>query len=469
MLFTPTRNLKARRGAIAAFAAFMMVIVVGMVAFGIDLGYIVNTRTELQKAADAAAFAGASQLVNGTAAAQTEAMTYLALNPVGGRTMTSSNAVLQYGNWDLTTRTFSQSAVTPNALKVTLTDDSQPLFFGKIFGRATFTTSTSAIAIYQPRDIALVLDYSASMAYDSQFRNISLLGQTEIETNLQQIYTELGSPKFGSLTFNPVSYGTASTSNTTVINHFGLNKVNYPYPAGSWSEYVDFVQTDSYINSAGYRNCYGYMTWVDYVLSKHPGHSDTPALANVSEQPVTALKDAVDDFLAYLTEHCAGDQVSLSIYTYSDGTATLEQGLTPTFSKVSAITRARQAGHYLSGTNISAGMTQGRTDLQKNARVGSLKMMVVMTDGVVNLPSGNTTSDKAACVTEATKCAGARIPIVTISLGALADTALMQQLATVSNGAAFVVQGGQPIADVRTQLEQVFAQVAADRPLKLVQ
>ena len=44
----------------------------------------------------------------------------------------------------------------------------------------------------------------------------------------------------------------------------------------------------------------------------------------------------------------------------------------------------------------------------------ALKMMVLMTDGVVNLPSGNTTSDKAAVITEANLCAAANIPIVTL-------------------------------------------------------
>ena len=45
----------------------------------------------------------------------------------------------------------------------------------------------------------------------------------------------------------------------------------------------------------------------------------------------------------------------------------------------------------------------------------------------------------------------------------------VQQVADITGGAAFIVPGGQPIAQVQTQLEQVFSQVAADRPLKLVQ
>ena len=211
------------------------------------------------------------------------------------------------------------------------------------------------------------------------------------------------------------------------------------------------------------------MTWLSYILEKRCGASDTPGLDNVSEQPVTALKDAVDAFLAYLTDHSTDDRVSVSIYTYSDNTAKLEQSLTKTYTLISNITRNRQAGHYVGGTNISAGMTKARVDLQANARVGAKKMIVLMTDGVVNMPTGNTTLDKAAVITEANLCASAKIPVVTISLGAYADTDLMQQVADITGGAAFIVPGGQPIAQVKTQLEQVFSQVAADRPLKLVQ
>ena len=458
-----------RRGSIAILSALMIVVMLGMMAFAIDIGYMGDIRTDLQRSVDSAAFAGAGALVDGTTAAQTEAIRYLGYNPVGTRTLTASNATVEFGLWDPVARSFSSTPGTPNAIRLTASDNARPLFFGKVFGKSTFDSTAKAIATYQPRDIALVLDYSSSMCYDSQFRNISLLGQPAIEANLQQIYTELGSPTFGSLTFAPVAYGTTSTSTTTVKNHFGLGAVAYPYPGGSWSEYISYVQTDSYINSAGYRCKYGYLTWVNYLLAKRNSNNDGPALKNTSEQPVTALKDAVDEFISYLQSHQTDDQISLSIYTYSDGTAVLESVLTKNLTSIANICRARQAGHYTNGTNISAGMTKGRAELQAHARTGAFKMMVLMTDGVVNLPTGSSATDKQKVIDEANLCASAHIPIVTISVGALADTALMQQVADITGGAAFVVPGGQPIANVKSQLEQVFAQVAKDRPLKLVQ
>ena len=46
---------RKRRGAIAAFAALLMTTIIAMVAFAIDYGFILKKRSELQRAADAAA------------------------------------------------------------------------------------------------------------------------------------------------------------------------------------------------------------------------------------------------------------------------------------------------------------------------------------------------------------------------------------------------------------------------------
>ena len=459
-----------RRGKIIVMTAFLMTMFMAMIAFGVDVGYIAVARTEIQICTDAAALAGASGLADGTAVAQTRAQEYLSKNKVAGQTLSTSNATIEFGVWSDTNRTFSPGAsTTPNGIRINTSLTSVPLFFGKALNKDSFNVSAQSIAVYQPRDISLVLDYSASMAYDSQFRNMSLIGKTAIETNLQQMWTQLGSPTYGTMGFTPVAYGSTSTSNSSIRSNFGLNSVAYPWPDGSWDEYIDYVQTDTYINSAGYRCKYGLMTLIHFQMAKFPTNADSPNFYLTSEQPVTALKDAVDSFLAYLTNNSTDDRVSLSLYTYSDSTAVLEHALTKNYTQIATTVRARQAGHYISGTNISAGMTKGRVDLQNNARVGVSKLMVLMTDGVVNLPTGNTTTDKQKVRDEAYLCAANKIPVVTISVGALADTALMQEVADITGGAAFVIPGGQPISAVKDQLEAVFAQVASDRPLKLVQ
>lgn len=457
-----------RRGKIVVMTAFLMTMFMAMIAFGVDVGYIAVARTEIQICTDAAALAGASGLVDGTAVAQTRATEYLAKNKVAGQTLGSTNATIEFGTWTDTTKTFTVGGTTPNGIRINTTLNSVPLFFGKTLNKDSFNVSASSIAVYQPRDIALVLDYSGSMAYDSQFRNISLIGKPAIVANLTQMYTELGTT-FGSLPATSVSYGTSSTANSTIRSNFGLNSVTYPYPSGSWNEYIDYVQTDSTLNSAGYRNRYGGITFMHYLMVKRDSVAETPVLWKTSEQPLTALKDAVDEFLAYLDNNSTDDRVAFALYTASDNTAKLEQALTKTYTDVATKVRQRQAGHYVGGTNISAGMTKGRLELQNNARGGVSKLLILMTDGEANLPTGNTTTDKQKVRDEAYLCAAAKIPVVTITVGAGADTALMQEVADITGGASFVVPGGQPISAVQEQLEQVFAQVAADRPLKLVQ
>ena len=52
-------NKRSRRGVTLVLAAFLMVLMLGMVAFAVDCGYMVLVRSQLQGAADAAAMAAA--------------------------------------------------------------------------------------------------------------------------------------------------------------------------------------------------------------------------------------------------------------------------------------------------------------------------------------------------------------------------------------------------------------------------
>jgi len=458
--------VESRRGKIVVMTAFLMTTMMAMIAFSVDVGYMAVTRTEIQICTDAAALAGAAGLVDGSAAAVAQATEYLGKNKVGGQTLGASNATIVTGTWNA--NVFSPGGNTPNAIKINTTLNNASLFFGKALNKNSFNTSAQSIATYQPRDIMLVLDYSGSMSYDSQFRNMNLIGKPAIEANLLQMWQDLGSPTYGSLAFTPVSYGTSRTYNSTIKSHFGLNSVAYPY-SGSWDGYIDYVQSDSFLYSAGYRNKYGMLTFIHYLTSNKDQYAETPVLWKTHQQPLTALKDAVDEFLGYLSQNSTDDRVGFALYTASDNTSLLEQSLTKTYTDVSSKVRGRQAGHYVGATNISAGMTKGRLELQNNARVGVSKLLILMTDGEANLPTGNTSTDKQKVRDEAYLCAAANIPVVTITVGAGADTDLMQDVADITNGASFIVPGGQPISAVQEQLEQVFSQVAADRPLKLVQ
>src|SRR5262245_34398249 len=85
----------SRRRNVAVLTIILLIPMIAMVAFGVDWGYILVVRGELQNAADSASLAGVSQLLDrdalkGTpdqtaeiAAARNEAIRFAALNKAG--------------------------------------------------------------------------------------------------------------------------------------------------------------------------------------------------------------------------------------------------------------------------------------------------------------------------------------------------------------------------------------------------
>ena len=112
-------------------------------------------------------------------------------------------------------------------------------------------------------------------------------------------------------------------------------------------------------------------------------------------------------------------------------------------------------------------MKVAREEIVARARPRAFRLMVVMTDAVVNLPTSSSVG-KPMVVAEANAAAGVKIKCFKISVGVLADTALMPQVADITGGVHFSVPGGQTIAGVRTLLEAAFRQIASSRPLRLV-
>jgi Mg-chelatase subunit ChlD len=176
------------------------------------------------------------------------------------------------------------------------------------------------------------------------------------------------------------------------------------------------------------------------------------------QNKITALKDAVSLFLAYLQEAGSQDRVGFAVYSTD---ALLAQSLTIDLNAVESQVRSRSADGW---TNIGNGMELGRQDLLTNGRPRALRMMVLMTDGLANRPLGR---DPQRYVRDEARLADAsRIPIVTISFGRGADVALMDEVADLTGGVHFHVAGS--VGQQEKQLRDVFQQVAARRPPALV-
>jgi hypothetical protein len=196
-----------------------MVVLMAMVAFSVDVGYMCTARAQLQRAVDAAALAGCGELVNGIDAAEAAAKEYLVRNPVGTTVVIDedvlANAMIEFdaahsddyefvsGSWNPGTGQLNEGVPLPDALRVSMTYNNLPFFFARVLGKDTFSLHGQATAMFQPRDIMVVLDYSASMNDDSTFAAIGKLPQATVEQSLLNCWNDLGPPVYGNLPATP--------------------------------------------------------------------------------------------------------------------------------------------------------------------------------------------------------------------------------------------------------------------------
>jgi hypothetical protein len=131
---------------------------IGMASFGVDVGRIQLVKTEMRRAADAAARAGADALDVSQAQAYTDAVSWSKKNFVNNAAMPDSGITVTVGYWNKTSRIFSNSAPsgsTANAVRVQLNRpaagaDSVPLIWGSILGVNGCQVRVEAIAMLEP-------------------------------------------------------------------------------------------------------------------------------------------------------------------------------------------------------------------------------------------------------------------------------------------------------------------------------
>lgn len=473
----PPQRPQRRRGAILVVSAVLLVAMFGFLSFTVDIGYITLVRTQLQNAADAAAIAGAHGLTVSPDEARDAAYEVALQNPVAGLTISiDKNTDIELGQWDSDTKTFTPLSgpdeTKSNACRVTITMSKAEgteiaLFFSPVIGIDDTDMEISSIATFKPRDVMLALDFSASMNDDSEIRNMWTIGVAEVEANLLLIYQELGSPTFGNMQWDPVEI--TSTDIPTVKTALGLDGVPYPYPGyGSWEGYIGYVINHNKLAYGGiydYNQKYGYLTLVNYWQEETPEHSQIPDFWKTSEQPVTSLKNAVTVMLDFIGQVDGEDKVGFASYCYTDDEALLEIGLTTDLDAVETLVSQRQAGHYSFWTNLGAGIKVSKEELDLNARQGSSRTIVLMTDGYATKPDA---SPAQYAVDQATAAAAAGYKIITISLGGKADTGLMNQIATIGDGVHYQIPGGLSVAQVSQELEDVFVKIGSNRSIELV-
>jgi Flp pilus assembly protein TadG len=171
---SPKLHNRRRKGVVAILVAILSVGLFGMVAFAVDIAWIASTKARLQAAADAAAQAGARQLINGyvlynyplatgqasiisssEATAKTYAKNFAGYNGAGEvSSLTLKDSDIEFGYTD---KFGNYSVVTgaspfPNTVKVTLRRDSSAngalgLFFAPVLGISSESLTATATAV----------------------------------------------------------------------------------------------------------------------------------------------------------------------------------------------------------------------------------------------------------------------------------------------------------------------------------
>lgn len=292
----------------------------------------------------------------------------------------------------------------------------------------------------------------------------------------------------------------------------GLTGVPYPYPSGSWSNYIDYARNhsssmswySSNIYNAGYRRKFGIMTFMNFLMEKKERFDQTPVLWKTRQYPFHAVKEGTTLFTQFLAGLEFGDHLGLVSYdTYSrvedqlngayvdpeDHVDIRSEPVTSDYAAINRIQRHKQAAHYYSTTNIGGGLEEATQLLQNHGRYGARPTIILMTDGQANVsPSGYSLPndwdwssmtdydgdgvadystgdrDKKYAFGMAKLAIDQGYTIHTMSVGAGADRDLMRAIAFAGGGININIPGGGTVAEMQDELLAAFSQIAANVP-----
>jgi len=149
-----TKRISNRhRGMAIVFTLMIMGAMLGFCSLAVDLAHVETTKTELRRAADAAARAAVANLSSGTTAVQNAAKTMAANNLADNTSVTLQNSDIQFVNWTSSSSyTILSSATGANGVKITArrtaaTNNAVTLYFGGILGMKTCDVTASSIAV----------------------------------------------------------------------------------------------------------------------------------------------------------------------------------------------------------------------------------------------------------------------------------------------------------------------------------
>jgi|CXWL01.1.fsa_nt_gi uncharacterized protein YegL len=184
-----TQNKKRfhqRRGVVVFLVLVLIPVLLGFAALTVDVGVLYNTRADLQNAADAGTLAATNILAEDRSAAGVARARQAAIDII--QRHVSLGQGLQIGPNDMVFGMidydpvgnrfdFTPTEVFPDAVRISVSksagsvNGATPLFFAGIFGKRTANVQATATAgLTGARDIAVAIDLSGSMKFDSELR-----------------------------------------------------------------------------------------------------------------------------------------------------------------------------------------------------------------------------------------------------------------------------------------------------------
>lgn len=205
----PRSNVRRpnERGAILALTGIVLMALLAMTVLGVDLGYVVMVKGELQGAADAASLAAMHALREGRSAgdARQAAVAIASANAAAGQDVGLGGSDVTFGSYNPSSGQFISppDLAFPAAVRVAARrSDSAPggpldLIFGALIGRAEANVSAQAVATIGERQMVIVQDITYSFLQEiGDARNADSALVTAMRGQ------NLGGEEIGLVTFN---------------------------------------------------------------------------------------------------------------------------------------------------------------------------------------------------------------------------------------------------------------------------